>query len=407
MTGLKGEGPDAAVTAIEPQDHEHVGTLLNPSSYTQPDHSSTPAPLTTAGITAAQIETDCPAQLQELGKRIAAYYGKLLKCEDKAEQYKISIDQLLAQAKKVCDEGGFTVFRERFCPNLGRTRAYQLLQIASGKKSVEDARAENAERNRQYRAKKKKAAAEAKAKAEAEAVHHVTDEAVAEDDAGASAKERGQYYAETEDGAEATGEAPAAVAEATTPPATDTIGAAPDVEAEIEALKKQKAKLKSGKVEDKFDEQASTKALAKFKTSCGILLKMNIADLQDAIDHFAEVAQVPAGELVPDLGMVQLDLKIAKVEITALKRELADKLPPRESRAARWLRLAGDAVGSTEELIALQQEFAEAKDGQPDSLQNGPFAQKCDEICGIDLESALETLQEAESAEVPLGFGRD
>jgi len=325
VTGLKREGPDAAVTAIEPQDHEHVGTLLNPSSYTQPDHSSTPAPLTTAGITAAQIETDCPAQLQELGKRIAAYYAKLLKCEDKAEQYKISIDQLLAQAKKVCDEGGFTVFRERFCPNLGRTRAYQLLQIASGKKSVEDARAENAERNRQYRAKKKKAAAEAKAKAkaEAEAVHHVT------------------------------------------------------------------------------------KALAKFKTSCGILLKMNVADLQDAIDHFAEVAQVPAGELVPDLGMVQLDLKIAKVEITALKRELADKLPPRESRAARWLRLAGDAVGSTEELIALQQEFAEAEDGQPDSLQNGPFAQKCDEICGIDLESALETLQEAESAEVPLGFGRD
>ena len=30
MADLKGEGPDAAQTAIEPQDPEHVGTQLDP-----------------------------------------------------------------------------------------------------------------------------------------------------------------------------------------------------------------------------------------------------------------------------------------------------------------------------------------------------------------------------------------
>jgi hypothetical protein len=100
-------------------------------------------------------------------------------------------------------------------------------------------------------------------------------------------------------------------------------------------------------------------------------------------------------------------LKIAKAEVTALKRKLAGKLPPRESRADAWGRHYAEACSSIEALISTQQEFEEARDGQPDSLREAPFAQKCDAICAIDLESALSTLQEAESAEVPLGFGRD
>ena len=45
MSFLKGERPDAAVTAIEPRDAEHVGTQLTPSPTPQPDPSSTAAPL--------------------------------------------------------------------------------------------------------------------------------------------------------------------------------------------------------------------------------------------------------------------------------------------------------------------------------------------------------------------------
>jgi hypothetical protein len=52
-----------------------------------------------------------------LGKQIAAHYERLIKCEDKAEQHKIAIGQLLMQAKEAYGAGGFTAFRERFCPN--------------------------------------------------------------------------------------------------------------------------------------------------------------------------------------------------------------------------------------------------------------------------------------------------
>ena len=79
---------------------------------------------------------------------------------------------------------------------------------------------------------------------------------------------------------------------------------------------------------------------------------MNRNDLQDVIDQFAEVVEVPANELMPDLSRLQFDLKIAKAEVTALKRKLAGKLPPKESRAAAWSRLASEAAANIEELIS-------------------------------------------------------
>jgi hypothetical protein len=182
-----------------------------------------------------------------------------------------------------------------------------------------------------------------------------------------------------------------------------------DAEAELKRLKALKATLKNnGKTEDKVDAQTSMKALAAFKAASGQLLPgMNSDHLQEAIDYFAEAVEVPANELMPDLSVVQFDLKIAKAEVTALKRKLAGKLPPRESRAAAWARLASEARDNVETLMEFQQEFEQIKDEQPENLQDSPFAQKCEEICGIDLESAHSALQEAEDAEVPLGFGRD
>jgi hypothetical protein len=108
-------------------------------------------------LTAAQIKNDCPVLVQDLGKRIAALYDKMVKCEGKVEQHKIAIRQMLTQAKGACDEGGFTAFRERFCPKLGKTRAHELLQIASGKKTIEDVRAATARRMKKHRAAKKTA----------------------------------------------------------------------------------------------------------------------------------------------------------------------------------------------------------------------------------------------------------
>jgi hypothetical protein len=179
--------------------------------------------------------------------------------------------------------------------------------------------------------------------------------------------------------------------------------------AELKRLKALKAKIKANAEDGTgIDPEVSAKALVEFNAACTTWLpQMNGTDLQSAVDSFAEVVEVPAENLIPDLKESVMDLKIAKAENTVLRRKLAGKLPPHESRAARWTRLADEAHSSVEELISMQEEFAEAKEGQPENLQDAPFAQKCDVICDIDLQSALSPLEEAANAEVPLGFGRD
>jgi hypothetical protein len=60
-------------------------------------------------------------------------------------------------AKEACEPDGFDAFQERFFPKLARSRTYELLQIATGKKSIEEARASNRARVAKHRAGKFKA----------------------------------------------------------------------------------------------------------------------------------------------------------------------------------------------------------------------------------------------------------
>lgn len=118
------------------------------------NNNSGPPP---SSVTAAQVQgDDCPAALLDLGQLAAALHDKLVKGEEKNAQFKISLSLVLAQAKKVCDKGGFTAFHKRFCPRLS-SRAKELLQIETGKKTLEDVRAETRERVARYRAKQKSA----------------------------------------------------------------------------------------------------------------------------------------------------------------------------------------------------------------------------------------------------------
>jgi hypothetical protein len=102
--------------------------------------------------TAALVEQKCPRRLYELGEQIAAHLEKAAKCEEKAEQHYTTAGQLLAQVRELCDEDGFHAVREKFFPDLGRSRAYEILQVAAGKKSIEDIRAGTRERMRRHRA---------------------------------------------------------------------------------------------------------------------------------------------------------------------------------------------------------------------------------------------------------------
>jgi hypothetical protein len=108
-------------------------------------------------FTAADIEKDCPDRLQQMGKQIAARLEKIDKQIVQAENHSISVNQLITQAKELCDEGGFNAFRDKFFPSLGKSRVYELLAIETGKKTVEEARASNRKRQAKHRANKAEA----------------------------------------------------------------------------------------------------------------------------------------------------------------------------------------------------------------------------------------------------------
>lgn len=105
----------------------------------------------------------------------------------------------------------------------------------------------------------------------------------------------------------------------------------------------------------------------------------------------------------PKLGVALLDAADLKqiAKLTKPKKQVV------LSRTARWSASAADAVAALEELQGIQQEFEEWKENLPENLQSSALGDKLETITGIDLESALEAAQEAEQAELPLGFGRD
>jgi hypothetical protein len=124
--------------------------------------NTTPAPADRAVdlITAAQVEKSCPAKLLSLGERVTVHFKKAREYEEKAErhqekarQHYPTIGWHLAEAKKICDTGGFNAFREKFCPSLGKSRAYELLAIATDKKSDAEIKAATRERVARHRAK--------------------------------------------------------------------------------------------------------------------------------------------------------------------------------------------------------------------------------------------------------------
>jgi hypothetical protein len=79
----------------------------------------------------------------------------------------------------------------------------------------------------------------------------------------------------------------------------------------------------------------------------------------------------------------------------------------KQSRTNRWMEAASKAVSALEELVELQEEYSEWFDNMNENLQNGATGEKLQALIDLDLSSALDTAQEAEGAELPLGFGRD
>lgn len=105
-------------------------------------------------LTAAQVEEDCPQRLREIGKEIEAKLAKAEKYDGKANDMIASVRQLLTEAKELCDGDGFDAFKTKFCPSLGKSRAYEIHAITTGKKTIEEVRDDTRKRVAKHRANK-------------------------------------------------------------------------------------------------------------------------------------------------------------------------------------------------------------------------------------------------------------
>jgi hypothetical protein len=105
-------------------------------------------------VTAAQIEKDCPARLQEIGEEITKRLNRAQEQAKLLDEEVMKLRELIAQARELCDGSGFDAFREKFFPNLRKSRFYEMLAIASGKRSAEETKASNRERQAKHRAKR-------------------------------------------------------------------------------------------------------------------------------------------------------------------------------------------------------------------------------------------------------------
>jgi hypothetical protein len=77
------------------------------------------------------------------------------------------------------------------------------------------------------------------------------------------------------------------------------------------------------------------------------------------------------------------------------------------SRTKRWERACAAARDALEELGALQEEYQEWRDNLPENLEGGTLAEKLDAVADLDIQSAIDVVDECEGADLPLGFGRD
>ena len=99
----------------------------------------------------SQISTD--QNFEATGKKVVAHIKAGDKAKEKAiEHYKAAGLLLIAINKN--HPGGFTAFLANSCSGLGRSRAYELMQIAGGRRSAEEIKAATKKRVERHRARK-------------------------------------------------------------------------------------------------------------------------------------------------------------------------------------------------------------------------------------------------------------
>jgi hypothetical protein len=371
----------------------------------------------TGKLTAAEIGAEnCPVEMRDLGKRIAAHLEKAAHAEQKAENHRIAAGQLLAQAKKACDEGGFAAFRERFCPQLGKSRAYELLAIATGKKTVEEVRADERARKANTRARQKAAANSGTVPEKSQPLNRSDANVIA----GVSAPtpepspptSEAAPVEHTAAGTKSTGADAPTVEEAEAKRTDADEQNDPLVvdrnEDEIEATSWFSSKIKpifEGSI--KNDEAKSALALAQFKRACASFLpQLTIKDLETAQSIFCVIS-----DLRYEVELAEHEAKQAAADAKRIKWEASH---PKEAKNKARGRAQHDAMEND-----IEEAKAEAKENGErwgdikdkwieewiadnwDAEQEGEFEKDFQE------QWAREHGATHKDADLPLGFGRD
>jgi hypothetical protein len=102
--------------------------------------------------------------LEQSAKRVAALYRSMRECEadaeakagfelKKAAEKRAALEKALLEARVLCKAAGedFKAFQEKYAPDYKRTRLYQVLSIADGRKTVEGIREEERDKKRRQR----------------------------------------------------------------------------------------------------------------------------------------------------------------------------------------------------------------------------------------------------------------
>ena len=78
-----------------------------------------------------------------------------------------------------------------------------------------------------------------------------------------------------------------------------------------------------------------------------------------------------------------------------------------ESKPKRWQRLMDELRSVCEELFEMRDEYEEWRDNLPENLDGSVVAEKLDAVLDLPFDEVEAALNEMESADLPLGFGRD
>lgn len=81
--------------------------------------------------------------------------------------------------------------------------------------------------------------------------------------------------------------------------------------------------------------------------------------------------------------------------------------PKHPSKSDQWSKASAAALQALQDMEDLRSGWGDTYENMPENLQSSAYGEKLSAMNDLDLESCIDTVQEAADLEVPLGFGRD